>query len=266
MTKSKILDIHGKKKGIIDLPKAFSAVVRNDVISKVVEAQKVKQPYAPSPVGGKRHSASGKIHHLRHVWKSGYGRGASRIPRKIMSRRGSQFNWVGAEVPGTRGGRRAHPPKIISMINVKRINKKEMVLAMASALSATGNEKIVSQKYERLNNKKISGLPLIVESKLVSLKTKSLIDSLKKILGETLFEVALKQRSVRAGKGKLRGRKYKKNAGLLIVVGNNEKLKTNVADVKNAKALNVTDLANGGAGRLTLYTEEAIKNLGERLK
>ncbi|MDD5012724.1 MAG: 50S ribosomal protein L4 [Candidatus Nanoarchaeia archaeon] len=264
--KAKILDIHGKEKGSIDLPKEFSAVVRNDIISKVVEAKKTKQPYAPSPVGGKQHSASGKIHHLRHVWKSGYGRGTSRIPRKIMSRRGSQFNWVGAEIPGTRGGRRAHPPKIISMINVKRINKKEMILALASALSATGNEKIVEQRYERLRGKKLSGLPIVVESKIISLKTKDLIESLKKILGKDLFEVALKQRDVRAGKGKLRGRKYKKNAGLLLVTGNDEKLKTNVIDVKGAKALNVTDLANGGAGRLTIYTESAIKNLGERLK
>jgi len=183
-----------------------------------------------------------------------------------MSRRGSQFNWVGAEIPGTRGGRRAHPPKIISMINVKRINKKEMILALASALSATGNEKIVEQRYERLRGKKVSGLPIVVESKIISLKTKDLIESLKKILGKDLFEVALKQRDVRAGKGKLRGRKYKKNAGLLLVTGNDEKLKTNVIDVKGAKALNVTDLANGGAGRLTIYTESAIKNLGERLK
>jgi len=263
--KAKILDIQGKEKGSIDLPKAFSAIVRNDVIAKVVEAQKVKQPYAPSPVAGKQHSASGKIHHLRHVWKSGYGRGASRVPRKIMSRRGSQFNWVGAEIPGVRGGRRAHPPKIISMINVKRINKKEMILALMSALSATGNEKIVEQRYERLNGKKISGLPLIVETKITSLKTKELIESLKKILGEDLFEISLKQKSIRAGIGKSRGRKYKKNAGLLLVTGNDEKLKTNIIDVKNAKSVNVTDLANGGAGRLTIYTENAIKNLQERL-
>jgi large subunit ribosomal protein L4e len=183
-----------------------------------------------------------------------------------MSRRGSQFNWVAAEVANARGGRRAHPPKIISMINVKRINKKEMALALASALSATANEKIVASKYSRLEGKKISGLPIVVESKIISLKTKDLIESLKKILGETLFEVSLKQRSVRAGKGKLRGRKYKKNAGLLLVTGDKEKIKTNIIDVKNAKSLNVTDLANGGAGRLTIYTESAIKNLGERLK
>ena len=80
------------------------------------------------------------------------------------------------------------------------------------------------------------------------------------------LQIVIVGKRLRAGKGKLRGRKYKKNAGLLLVTGDKEKLKTNVIDVTNAKALNVTDLANGGAGRLTMYTEEAIKNLGERLK
>lgn len=264
--KAKILDIHGKEKGSIELPKAFSETIREDVISKVLEAKKTKQPYGPSLVGGKQHSASGKIKHLRHVWKSGYGRGSSRVPRKIMTRRGSQFNWVAAEIPSAIGGRRAHPPKAISMINTKRINKKEMALALKGALSATGNEKLVSKRYERLKDEKISGLPIVVESKIISLKTKELISSLKKILGKVLFEVSLKKRKIRSGKGKLRGRKYKKNLGLLLVTGNKEKIKTNSIDVKNAKELNVTDLANGGVGRLTIYTEEAIKSLQERLK
>jgi large subunit ribosomal protein L4e len=264
--RAKILDIHGKEKGSIELPKAFSEIVREDVIAKVLEAKKIKQPYGPSPVAGKQHSASGKIKHLRHVWKSGYGRGSSRVPRKIMTRRGSQFNWVAAEIPSAIGGRRAHPPKAISMINTKRINKKEMALALRGALSATGNEKIVSNRYEKLKDEKITGLPIVVESKIISLKTKELISSLKKILGKILFEVSLKKRKIRSGKGKLRGRKYKKNLGLLLVTGNKEKIKTNVIDVKNSKELNVTDLANGGAGRLTVYTEEAIKDLGERLK
>ena len=35
---------------------------------------------------------------------------------------------------------------------------------------------------------------------------------------------------------------------------------------KNAGNLGVGDLAEGGAGRLTLYTEQAIKDLGEKLK
>jgi large subunit ribosomal protein L4e len=264
--KTKILDINGKEKGSIELPKFFSEFVREDIVSKVVEARKVRQPYSPSPVAGKQHSASGNIQHTRNVWKTMQGKGISRVPRKIMSRRGSQFNWVGAEIPSAIGGRRAHPPKVVAMINTKKINKKEMEVAIKSALSATANGKFVSEKYSRLNGKKLSEMPLIVEQKILSLKTKDLISSLKKILGESLFEVALKKKEVRSGKGKLRGRKYKRNAGLLFVIGNKEKLKTNMIDVKNVERLNITDLANGGVGRLTLYTEEAIKNLGERIK
>ncbi len=264
--KANVFDINGKKLRTIDLPSCFSKKIRRDIIEKVLEVKKNKQPYAPSLVAGKQHSASGKIRHRRHVWKSSYGRGISRIPRKIMSRRGSQFNWVGAEIPGTVGGRRAHPPKILSMINIKKMNKKEMKIALASAISATTNEKVVSKRYDNLKDKKIDNLPLIVESKLVSLKTKQLISSLKKILSEQLFHLALKKKSIRSGKGKLRGRKYKSSAGLLLVIGKDEKLKTNAFDVKNVKNLGVSDLARGGPGRLTLYTEQSIKDLGEKLK
>jgi len=264
--KAKILDINGKEKGSIDLPKCFSQEIRKDIIAKVLEVKKTKQPYSPSLIAGKQHSASGKIVHRRHVWKSGYGRGVSRVPRKIMSRRGSQFNWVGAEVSAMRGGRRAHPPKILSMVDTRKINKKELKIALISAISATANEKELIARYEKLKNKKIENLPLVVESKLVSLKIKNLISSLKKVLGKQLFGLALQKKTVRSGKGKLRGRKYKSNAGLLLVTGEKEKLKTNAFEVKNVKNLGVVDLSEGGPGRLTLYTENAIKELGEKLK
>ena len=188
----------------------------------------------------------------------------SRIPRKIFSRKGSQFNWEGAEVSNTRGGRRAHPPKAISMINVLKINKKELELALISAISATADKKLITKKYDRIDGKELENVPLVSESKLTTLKAKQLIESLKKILGEKLFEVAIKKKKIRSGRGKLRGRKYKSNAGLLIVIGKNEKLKTNAFDVASTKTLSVIDLAKGGAGRLTIYTEEAIKDLNER--
>ncbi len=264
--KTNVLSLEGKKIKEIDLPKCFSQAIRRDILSKVLEIKKNKQPYSPSPVAGKQHSASGKIVHRRHVWKSGYGRGIARIPRKIMSRRGSQFNWVGAEVSAMRGGRRAHPPKILSMVNTRKINKKELKIALISAISATANEKELIARYERLKGKKIENLPLVVESKLVSLKIKNLISSLKKVLGEQLFVLAPQKKTIRSGKGKLRGRKYKNNAGLLLVTGEKEKLKTNVFEVKNVKNLSVMDLAKGGPGRLTLYTENAIRELGEKLK
>ena len=264
--KAQILDINGKEKGSIELPKFFSDFVREDVIAKVVEAQKTQQPYAPNPNAGKGYSASGKLKHHRKVWKSQYGRGMSRIPRKIMSRRGSQFNWVGATVPQARGGLRAHPPKIASFLRNILINKKEKSLALKSAITATADAKKVSTRYERLSEKDLKNLPLVVEGKITSLKTKEILASLKKILGENLFVVATKEKSVRAGKGTRRGRKYKSTAGLLLVIGKEEKLKTKRFEVKNVGEVSVTDLAKGGSGRLTIYTENAIKELGEKLK
>ena len=51
---------------------------------------------------------------------------------------------------------------------------------------------------------------------------------------------------------------------MLIITGKDEKLKISGIDVKNAKDVSVLDLAKGGAGRLTLYTEKAIKDLEEK--
>lgn len=262
--KAQVYDINGKESKKIDLPSFFSEQVREDILSKVLEAKKTKQPYGASPVAGKQYSASGKLIHKRKVWKSQYGRGMSRIPRKTMWVRGSQFNWEGAFVPNTRGGRRAHPPRPYSMINTKKINKKESKKAFVSALIASITPKFIAKKYERLEEKDIKA-PIIVESKITELKTKDLLKSLKSIFGDKLFEVAVKNKKIRAGIGKLRGRRYKKSPGLLIVIGNNENLKTNQFDVQKVSQLGIEDLAKGSPGRLTIYTENAIKDLGKKV-
>ena len=264
--KTSILNQEGKKIKEIELPSFFSARIREDLVSKIVEARRKKQPYEPSPIAGKQHAARGKVQHRRHVWRSGYGKGISRVPRKIMSRRGEHFNWVAAEIPSARGGMRAHPPKVLSMIELPKINKKEMKVAFLSALSSTANMEELKRKYSTLTEEKIDNqLPIIV-SELKFTKTKELISSLKNILGAKLFEIAMPQKKVRSGKGKLRGRKYRKSAGLLIVVGKGESFDFAGLDVKEAKELSTMDLANGQAGRLTLYTEKAVKELEERLK
>lgn len=264
--KTQILDINGKKMKDLELPEFFSIPVREDLISKVLESKKTWQPFSPSPTAGRHHVASGKIVHRRHVWRSGYGRGISRIPRKIMTRKGSQFNWVGAEVSATRGGRRAHPPKVIAMINPLKINKKEIKLAIMSALSATANKKQISSRYKKIDEKDLKELPIVVESKIISLKSKELLKSIKEILGEKIFGIILKKKEVRSGRGKFRGRKYKSNPSILIILGEKEKMKTTAFEVRNAKNLGIQDLAKGGPGRITVYTEQAIKDLQEKLK
>jgi hypothetical protein len=82
---------------------------------------------------------------------------------------------------------------------------------------------------------------------------------LKKILGD-LEKVAIQKKSIRAGIGKLRGRRYKKNAGLLLVVGNQENKKVRGIDVVKVNELMVSDLASNGA-RLTVFSEGAVEDL-----
>jgi len=242
----------GSKKKEIALPEIFSSDIREDISAKFFESEKSSQPYAPFIEAGKRHSASGTISKRRHKWKGSYGKGISRVPRKKMWRRGTQFYWIGAEVSGTRGGRRAHPPKIV--YTPIKINKNEIKIAMASAIASTANPKVILSRYSSL--KEINA-PYVIES--LPTKAKELIATLKKIFGDA-FPIVMKNKVVRAGKGKLRGRKYKSNAGLLVVIGKDENVKLKGIDIKKANELTISDLYP--LGRLTLYTQKAIDELG----
>ena len=263
--KVKVFDVEGKAVREIELPSFFSQGIREDIVAKVLEASKTMQPYAPSLVAGKQHSASGIVRHARRKWRTAYGKGISRVPRKIMSNRGNQFNWVGAEIASTRGGRRAHPPKVVSMINTKKINKKESLIAFFSALSATANKKFVAEKYPKLNEKEIKDLPIVVDSKVTSLKTKDLLNGIQKMLGKEIFYITSRKKKIRSGKGKRRGRRYRNSAGLLFVIGKEENTNVSAFDVKKAHNLGIEDLARGGLGRLVMYTENAIKELQNKL-
>ncbi len=255
--KAHVLDQEGKKIREITTH-LFEEPVREDIIFKVIEAEKTKQPYSPKQYAGMNRSASGKILHTRHDWKTDRGRGIPRIPRKVMFRRGSQFFWEGAIIPSVKGGRRAHPPKGLGKI--KKINKRELEKALLSALTYTTSVEELKKKYTSLSDKKIDiKLPLVIEDKILKLNTKEFLKTMEKILGE-LNEIAIQKKTTRAGRGKLRGRRYKKNAGALIVIGNSEDSKISGVNVVKARDLKVIDLADGGA-RLTLFTEKAIKDL-----
>ncbi|MBS3079247.1 50S ribosomal protein L4 [Candidatus Pacearchaeota archaeon] len=263
--KIQVLDIEGKKTKEITT-KLFEEPIREDIIYKVVEAEKIKQPYAPKQYAGMNRSASGSVLHTRHDWKSDRGRGMSRYPKKKMWRRGTQFSWVAAIIPSARGGRRAHPPRVER--RELKINKKEALKALFSSLTYVSSLDHIIKKYYSLENKKIEmKFPLVVEDKILTLKSKDFLNSLKKILGE-LYSISVQKKTIRAGKGKQRGRKYKKNAGLLLIIGNNENMKSNGIENLKVKDLRVSDLAECGA-RITMFTENAIKDLemiGEKSK
>ncbi len=255
--KLSILDKDGNKVKEIET-KLFEEPIREDIIRKVVEAKKTKHPYSPKNYAGMDSSASGNVRHKRHSWKSDRGKGLSRIPRKAFWRRGTQFSWQGAIVPFARGGRRAHPPT--GIYRVKKINKKEFKKALLSCLSYVSDIRELKNKYSSLRDKKLElKLPLILDDSILKLKNKEFFTSLKKILND-FYDIAIQKKSVRGGVGKRRGRKYKKNAGLLFVIGKNEDKNINGIEFVKANKLTLKDLAENGA-RLTLFSENSIKDI-----
>ena len=258
----KVINLEGKKVKEINLPKQFSEDYHPNLIKRAVwtiQSNK-RQPYGTKERAGLRYSST--LSKRRKDYKGSYGKGLSRTPRKVMWRRGTQFGYVGATAPGTRGGRKAHPPKSEKVFD-KKINKKEKRKAIRSALSATFNIELIIKRNHQIPKE----FPFIIEDHLENLeKTKDV----KKSLEALGFEKEMKrceEKKVRAGKGKTRGRKYHKKKGLLIVVSkkcNLEKSAINIPgiDIVEIKNINSELLAPGThAGRLTLYTESSIEKL-----
>ncbi len=257
-----ILDVEKNKVGEIKLPWQFEEEFRPDLIQRAVLAiqSHKRQSYAVSEEAGKR--ASAKLSRRRRDYRGSYGYGISRVPRKILSRRGSRMNWVGAFAPGTVSGRRAHPPKS-EKIWWEKINEKERKKAIRSAIAATILQEIVAERGHLIPR----NYPFVLDAKFELLnKTKQVLAAFEKLdLSKELARVEGKK--VRAGKGKSRGRKYQKKRGFLIVVSKMDKLSKAVAnlpgiDVVEVKNLNTEVLAPGAkAGRLTLWTASAINIL-----
>jgi len=254
--KTKIITKTGTGKEI-ELPKLFVSKIREDLAQRFFEIMKQIQPYGPNEQAGKTRSASGNIIRRRHVWKSGYGRGMARIPRKIMWRRGTQFYWVGATVASARGGKKAHAPKPIRHQRELKMNKKEINVAIKSALAATISEKHIISRYSTLEDIKIK-TPMVIDDSVLQLKTKDFLKFMEENL-KGVEHLLFQKRNIRAGIGTRRGRKYKKNAGALLIIGTEENKKINGMQVRKTNEIEISDLMP--LGRLAIYTENAINEL-----
>ena len=259
--KADLYNLEGKKVKQIELPIQFNEPVRQDLIKRAFVALQLssRTPYGAYEFAGKRYSSY--VSKRRRKYKGTYGRGVSRTPRKILTKRGTQFHFVGATVPFTVGGRRAHPPKP-SKDWSRKINTNERRKAIRSALAATFDLDLIKAHGFRTDNPSF-----IIDSKLES---KNKTKDVEKILFSLNLNKELertRERKVRAGKGKLRGRKYKTKKGLLIVVSKECSLVKAAAnlpglDIIRVNELNIALLAPGSMpGRLTIYTEDAIKEM-----
>ena len=261
----KIIGTDGKETGSIELPAQFSEVVRTDLITRAVLALRAaaRQSYGGFGQAGMRHSAT--LSRRRRKYRGSYGKGISRVPRKILSRRGSQMHMVGAIVSGMVGGRRAHGPKPFKDWRQK-VNKLENQKAIRSALAATIKAEVVADRGHKLPDT----FPFVLDNSFEGVKkTSDLEKALVSIgFGDELLRGSV--RRIRAGKGKLRGRKYRTPTSILFVTGTEEtalvKSASNIpgTDVVAAHELNAEILAPGAhPGRLTLYTQSAIERLSQ---
>lgn len=234
---------------VVDLPPVFGTPVRTDVIRRAVDAFRAnrRQPYGAKPLAGLRHSVE--------WW--GKGRGVSRVPRIKDSRRGAQ-------APGTVGGRRAHPPRAERDWS-KKLNQKERQLARRAALAAVADPERVRARGHRLRER--LSVPLVLADEVESLtRTQDALALLERLgLGEDLDRAAVKK--VRAGRGKMRGRRYRRRKGPLVVLSPGAdavRAFRNVpgVDVVDPANLNAETLAPGGhPGRLTLFSKNALEML-----
>ncbi len=258
----KILNTKNKETGKISLPKQFSEEIRPDLVKRAVLAihSHDRQAYGADPEAGKKSSA--ELSRRRRKYRGSYGMGISRVPRKILSRRGTRMNWVGAFAPGTVGGRRAHAPKA-EKIWAEKINDAERRKAIRSALAATVDKEIVSARGHFIP----TNYPFVIDNDFESIdKTKDI----KIALTALGFEEELsrgEKKTIRAGKGKNRGRPYKKKKSLLLVVSDKCLLVNSAKnipgiEVVSINSLNAKLLAPGtDIGRATLFTKNAMETL-----
>jgi large subunit ribosomal protein L4e len=274
MAKTKIIGLDGSNKGEIELPRFFREKIRQDLIMRAFLSLQIShsQPYGAYVLAGKEVSASGKQSHRRRKYKTLYGHGISRVPRKVLTRRGERFFWVGAFAAGTVGGKAAHPPRAIQKF--KKINKKEKKKAFVSALAATTSIELLKKKYEKYKDNIKVELPFILEK--VEGKNKEIEEKIENLLSKKLGDFSKRligaKRKIRAGKGKRRNRKYKKKSGMLLVISSEEKKKKINLDnygieTIEVKKLGVNHLAPGGIpGRFAVYTNQAIAELKEKIE
>lgn len=247
-----ILETDGSNRSTITLPAVFETPYRPEVIQKVYNNLNsyTFQRQGRYPAAGQMVSAESR----------NTGLGIARIARA----RGEGFPRAGqaAGVASVRHGRLAHPP--VSWKNIyKKVNKKEKLLALCSAIAATTKSELIKRRGHKIKDE--IQLPIVVSNEIESVvKSKDL----EKILLKLGLEEDLKRTYIRRNKSFHKNSMNRRSAlSVLILVGNDEKigrLRNSLPGitVKSVKSVSVLDLAPGSKPvRLTIFSENAIKEL-----
>lgn len=241
--------------GSTTLPQVFVAPIRPDIVHFVHTsmAKNQRQAYAVSPGAGHQHSAES--------W--GTGRAVSRVPR--VSGGGTGRAGQGAFANSCRKGRMFAPTKTWRRWH-RKINVNQKRFAVASALAASALPSLVLARGHRIGN--VPEIPLVADAAIESVKkTKQAVEALKNLGALPDVEKAADSKKLRAGKGKMRNRRYVSRRGPLVVYQNDEGITQafrNLPGVELAHvdSLSLLQLAPGGhLGRFIVWTAPAFRRL-----
>ena len=257
-----VLNLQGSVKSTIEMPSAFDETVREDLIRRAVLAEQStqRQPQGHSLLAGMNTTA--RYYGTMSSYRSGRHMGIAIRPRQKLG--GGRQGDV-RRIPSAVKGRRAHPHRIEKTL-IESINKKEYQKAIRSAASATVKAEYVAKKH--VVDAKV---PLILSDEIESIKkTKDLMKVLETLkISNDLARS--KDPSIRKGLRRLAQRRHFRKS-LLIVVGKDNgvvKAARNIpgVDACTTSTVRANLLAPGGVpGRVTLWSESAVKSLGSDIE
>ena len=237
------------------LPGVFLAPIRPDVVHFVHSQMSMnkRQAYCVNKYAGKMPSAAS--------W--GTGRAVSRIPR--VQGGGTHRSGQGAFGNMCRGGRMFSPTKTWRKWH-RKVNVTQKRHAVASAVAASGVPALVMARGHRIDATPEG--PLVISSDAEKItKTSAAVALLKTLGAHPDVEKVQASKTMRAGKGKMRNRRFVQRRGPLIVYANDGGLTRafrNIPGVETAdvSSLNLLQLAPGGhVGRFCIWTEAALAKL-----
>lgn len=242
----------------VPLPDVMKSAIRPDIVTFVHGqiSNNARQPYAVSKKAGHQTSAES--------W--GTGRAVSRIPR--VPGGGTHRAGQGAFGNMCRGGRMFAPTKIWRRWH-RQVNVTQKRHAVVSAIAASAVPSLVLARGHRIEE--VPELPLVVSDSAEGVeKTNAALKLLKQIGAFSDAEKAKDSHAIRAGKGKMRNRRYISRKGPLVVYGTEGaklvKAFRNIpgVEVAHVSRLNLLKLAPGGhLGRFIIWTKSAFEKLDE---
>jgi len=248
--------VNGKLTKQIPLPVVFNVPVRIDIVHDVHRdlAKNHRQPYAVSPFAGHQTSAES--------W--GTGRAVARIPR--VPGGGTHRAGQGAFGNMCRGGRMFAPTKTYRRWH-RKVNKNQRRFALVSAIAASASVPLVLARGHRIEQ--LSEVPLVVATDTIKdiEKTSAAVKALKALRAYRDVEKVKESRKVRAGKGKMRNRRYVQRRGPLIIYDEKSSLVRAFRNLPGVELvcvtrLNLLLLAPGGhVGRFIIWTQAAFQRL-----